>query len=594
MKKTLLRQVYPPYFATVLACLATLALVATLLVRSFVFGNARGQLEDMISLTEQIFFPPQAAAFPADADDEIERLFKDLKVRMTVMAPDGTVLADSKARADRLENHSLRPEIATALSRGEGSATRRSESVGNELLYLARAVKRDGRTIAVVRASMPLPFLNETLAAFYLQIAGAGGIILLAAAALALASVKRISRPLAELGNAARRFGTGDLMHRSRISEPEEIGVLARTMNSMAAELNERIEDVERRRREAEAILTGMAEGVIVLDRDLRVVKTNGAALRLVPARDRDAPVGRPLLEAFRATELQRLAKEALESGKPVEGNLTIYAEAPRNLQVYAAEIPGREEGGCLLVLHDVTRLMQLETVRRDFVANVSHELKTPITSIKGFVETLADGALEDPEQARRFLGIIGRHAERLEDIIEDLMALARLEQQDGRPLETELLPLRLVLEDARTACKLKADEKRISTTISCADDLTVRANKTLLEQAFVNLLDNAIKYSGEGTAIVVEAAVEGTEVVAKVVDQGRGIPAKDLPRIFERFYRVDKGRSRDAGGTGLGLAIVKHIMAAHGGSVSVESWEGEGSTFALRFKRAALDEKES
>ncbi len=584
MKKTLLRQVYPTYFATVVACLAAFALVATTLVRSFVYESAKRELRHTILLSEHVFFTPEGRPMPSDA--ETARLFSDVDIRLTVMTLSGTVLADSQAKADQLENHSTRPEFKQALSSGEGSATRTSKSIGSDLLYLARTVVRDGKPIAVIRASMPLPILTHTLSAFYLQIAIGGALILAAAAALAFASVKRINRPLFELELAAKRFGEGDLSYRSRISEPEEIKTLSETMNAMAGELKAQIEDVERRRREAEAILAGMAEGVIVLDESFVVVKTNDSALRLVPVSDGADPVGKSLLEAFRATELQRIAKDALGARKSVEGNLTIYAETPRHLQVYAAPIPGREGGGCLLVLHDMTRLIQLENIRRDFVANVSHELKTPITSIKGFVETLSDGAVDDPGQARRFLDIIAKHAGRLEDIIEDLMALARLEQQEGLPLEAEPIPLLLILEDVRLVCRIKAAEKRISVAIFCPEDLTVKVNKTLIEQAFVNLLDNAVKYSGEGTTVRMEAFAERGDIVAKVIDEGRGIPVKDLPRIFERFYRVDKGRSRDAGGTGLGLAIVKHVMAAHGGTVSAESWEGAGSTFTLRFPR--------
>ena len=583
MRKTLLRQVYPTYFATVLACLVALALVATALVRSFVYDNARIELDDMITVTEKLLFSGNRVPEAAGAEEELKRLFGSLQVRLTVIDPKGSVLADSKATAASLENHATRPEFVEALARGSGTSSRQSESVGNELLYVAKSVVRDGMPIAIIRASMPLPFLRGILAAFYAQLALGGALILAAAAALAFASVKRINRPLVALGAAAKRFGSGDLEYRCRISEPEEIEVLSNTMNSMASQLRERMLDVERRRQEAEAILAGMREGVIVLDRGFRVVKANEAAFRLLPATGGNA-TGRSLLETFRATELQRMAKDALAAGKAVEGNLTIYAESPRYLQVYAAEIPGREGGGCLLVLHDVTRLALLENVRKDFVANVSHELKTPITSIKGFVETLADGALEDPAQARRFLGIIERHAARLEDIIEDLLALARLEQQEGLPLETETMPLASLLEDVALVCRVKAEEKRITTVVDCPEDLTVSASRTLLEQAFVNLLDNAVKYSGEGTTVRMEARAEGAEIVAKVIDRGRGIPAKDLNRIFERFYRVDKGRSRDEGGTGLGLAIVKHVMGVHGGTVSAESWEGEGSTFTLRF----------
>lgn len=583
MKRSLLAQVYPTYITTVVACLVALAIVATTLVRSFVYETVKLELADMISVAERSLYPNGTSAMETGAADEVTRLFGGMQVRLTVIAPDGLVIADSKWRPQDMENHADRPEVVAALKIGEGSATRRSETIGAELLYHARPVIRNGAVIAVIRTAMPLPFLQNKLTAFYAQLGLGGLFILSSAAALAFATVRRISKPLISLGIAARRFGAGDLDYRSRVVEPEEIRVLSETMNSMAGELRERIEDVERRRREAEVVFSGMAEGVVVLNRDLRISKTNDSALRLLPTADGMDPVGRTLLEAFRATDLQRFAKQAMATGLPVEENITIYSETPRYLQVYAAEIPGREGGGCLLVVHDITRLIQLENVRKDFVANVSHELKTPITAIKGFVETLSDGALEDPVQGRRFLDIIARHATRLGDIVDDLLALASIEQQEGLPLETEMVSVLGLLEDVRIVCAYKADEKRIDVAISCPGNLEMRSAPTLVEQALVNLLDNAIKYSEEATSIRMEAVRDGEEIEIRVIDQGRGIPAKDLPRIFERFYRVDKARSRNAGGTGLGLAIVKHVAAIHGGSVSVESWEGAGSTFSIR-----------
>lgn len=591
MKKTLLAQVYPTYLAPIVACLTALALVTTTLVASLAYSLAHDELRDIVSLVERRFFPDGRTLSP-ETEEELARLFTDVPVRVTIIAPEGKVLADSQARTAELENHRNRPEVAEALERGEGNARRFSSSVGAELIYLAKSVGPEGAPTAVIRASKPLPVLQERLAEFYGHLAFAGIAILAASAVLAYASVRRINRPLVALAAAARRIGAGDFSYRTRIAEPEEIRTLSDTIDTMAEQLGLHIADVERRRREAEAILSGMAEGVIVLDKDFRIAKTNESAKTLLGGPGSGDPVGKTLLEAFRSSDLHRFAREAMEGSGPVEGTLTIYAREQRILQVYAALIGGREGGGCLLVVHDITRLAQLENVRRDFVANVSHELKTPITSIKGFVETLADGALDDPVQARRFLDIIAKHTDRLEDIIEDLLALARLEQQEGLPLETERLPLALLLENSLQVCERKAHEKGMEVAVVCPEDLAVSVNPTLLEQAFVNLIDNAVKYSPAGSPVRVEAERIGEEAVVRVIDRGRGIPAKDLPRIFERFYRVDKARGRDAGGTGLGLAIVKHVAAVHGGAISVESWEGEGSVFSFRFPVDASGER--
>lgn len=594
MRRTLLRQVYPTYLATVLASVLAIGLVSTTVVRRFVYDLARYELSDMIVLTEHRFFPDGVDAPGPGADEDLSRLFRGLQVRVTVIMPDGKVSADSVAIASDLENHGGRPEVIAALSGSEGSAIRRSASVDRELLYLAKPVVRDGKVIAVLRASMPLPFLRDRLAGLYLQIALGIAAVVAGAAAMAFATVRRINRPLLVLGNAARRFAAGDLDFRSRIDQPEEIAVLSSTFDSMAAELKERIADVERRRREAEAILSGLAEGVLVLDSELRILRTNAAADALFAAPGSGPVLGRPLMEASRSTELPRYAARALAEGIPVEGDVSLWGSTQKRLRVYAAPIIQDSGTGCLLVLHDVTRLERLETVRRDFVANVSHELKTPITSIKGFVETLKDGALEDPEQARRFLAIIDKHASRLESIIEDLLALARLEEQEGAILEVEPVDASALVAEAASVCARAAEAKGIRIEQSCPEGLEAQASAHLLERALVNLVDNAIKYSEAGTTVKISCSSTGNGIEFEVADRGRGIPAKDLPRIFERFYRVDKARSRELGGTGLGLSIVKHIATLHGGSVSVESWEGEGSTFTIALPDRTRSQGES
>ncbi|HOW98522.1 MAG TPA: ATP-binding protein, partial [Kiritimatiellia bacterium] len=299
-----------------------------------------------------------------------------------------------------------------------------------------------------------------------------------------------------------------------------------------------------------------------------------------------DKARNRLLQELVRNPALHQLVADAVARGEPAEDDITVFNGRERHLRVRASRLRDAQgEGiGALVVFHDVTRLRRLESVRRDFVANVSHELKTPITSIKGFIETLQDGALKSEEEARRFLGIMARQADRLNAIIEDLLQLSRIEEEaDQQVIRLEEQEVSPVLRSAVECCQYKADARQMAVELDGAPGLRARFNTPLLEQAVINLLDNAIKYSPSGSPVRVEAGREGADVVIRVRDRGPGIPPEHLPRLFERFYRVDKARSRQMGGTGLGLAIVKHIAQAHGGNVSVESIPGQGSVFSLR-----------
>jgi two-component system phosphate regulon sensor histidine kinase PhoR len=292
----------------------------------------------------------------------------------------------------------------------------------------------------------------------------------------------------------------------------------------------------------------------------------------------------------IRLSELQRFVVGALSSGEPVEKDLVLYGEAERIVRAHGTPLRDAEgkRVGVLIVLNDVTRLAKLENIRKDFVANVSHEIKTPITAIKGFVETLQEGQSQDPEDVQRFLGIIHRHVDRLEAIVEDLLSLSRIEKEaetEEIPLEDH--PVRVVLARAVQACEGKAASRKIRLELDCAESLTGRVNPHLLEQAVVNLIDNAVNSSEEGKSVTVKAQEKEQDILIQVQDQGSGIERKHLERIFERFYRVDKSRSRKLGGTGLGLSIVKHIVQAHGGRVSVESRVGVGSIFTVQLPQS-------
>lgn len=421
------------------------------------------------------------------------------------------------------------------------------------------------------------------------QLGSGFGLLLMGAAlfgaALAALLAHRLGKELLHMAHAAEALGRGDLEARMPVPDSHELGGLARTFNDMAGQLQQSIGVITQKQDELETVLAHMSEAVLVVDDQERIINFNRSAARMFHLRLEDAR-GRYLVEMVRNASLIRFLADTMNATEPVKSQFTFH-DGSRELALDAHGTLLRDAAGkhigALVVLHDLTDLRRLEGIRTDFVANVSHELKSPLTAIQGFVETLQDGALEDPRQARRFLEIISRQVERLMAIVEDLLHLSRIEQEEGRgEIATQSLPLRPVLQAAMQDCQAKAAEKNLQVELDCPEELAAPFNAPLLEQAVVNLLDNAIKYSPEKKPVRLAARAGDAEVRISVEDQGIGIPAHHLPRLFERFYRVDTARSRELGGTGLGLAIVKHIALAHGGRVAVESRPGHGSSFHI------------
>jgi two-component system phosphate regulon sensor histidine kinase PhoR len=406
-----------------------------------------------------------------------------------------------------------------------------------------------------------------------------------AAAAAGWAIARRVSRPMRELAAAAARLAAGDIAATIPSTEIAEVADLSEALGRLREQLVERGLTIGRQGTQQEAVLGSMIEGVLAIDARQRIVGINRAAAELLGIELDDA-VRRPLQEVVRNADLRRFALTAIDCREPVEDDIVLRGARDRTIRLRGTALRDLSgEGGAVIVLNDVTDVQRLESVRRDFVANVSHELKTPIASIKGFVETLLDGAVDEPQDARHFLGIVVRQADRLAAIIEDLLALSRIEQSEGAGnLPLEACPVALMLDAAIADCSPRARERSIVLESACPPDLVAEINAPLLEQALINLVDNAVKYSDTGRTVrvVAEAAGPDAGVAIAVHDQGCGIAAEHLPRLFERFYRVDRARSRSLGGTGLGLSIVKHIVQAHGGSVAVESTPGVGSTFTI------------
>ena len=590
-KRKLLWQLYPSYLLTTLLCLVAVSWYATSSLRHFYYDRTEATLEDQARLVmdrlEGNLTPDQTEK----VDEICEELGERGDVRITVILPSGEVLGDTREEPARMENHANRPEIAKAFRGDVGQSVRYSSTLQQEMMYVALPVTQKGGVQGVIRTSVPVTSMEHALNAVRLRIALAGAVLALVAAGIVWLVSRHITHPLAEMTRRARRFAEGDLSMRLPVPESEELAGLAETLNKMAAELDDRIRTVMRQRGQLEGVLSSMQEGVIAVDRTQRILTLNEAVCDLLDLQVGPAK-GRNLQEVIRNPSLQRIVRKALTTDKPQEAELSMQEKngEARFLQVRATELKGAQgqDRGVLVVLNDVSRIKKLENIRRDFVANVSHELKTPITSIKGFVENLLDGALEDTEQAERFLRIVSKQAERLNAIINDLLALSSIEEEAERSvISRQKSRIADVLQGAVQTCNAKAEERDVEVAVECDDNLWARINPRLLEQAVINLLDNAIKYSDSGSSVTLTADAEDGEVVVSVRDRGCGISREHLSRLFERFYRVDKARSRKMGGTGLGLAIVKHISRAHGGRVEVESTLGEGSMFSIHLPRA-------
>lgn len=524
------------------------------------------------------------------ADSLCKEIGRRTGTRLTVIRADGKVLGDSHENPAEMDNHRDRPEIMQALAGGPGVATRYSETMDHKMMYVAIPIEDRGTLLAVTRTSLPLVTVSETFSAVSSRVALALVIVSLAAIGLSMALSRRLSRPIEELRQGALRLASGDLDTPLPTTGTREAAELASAMNTMARQLHERIQDLIHQRNEQETILASMVEGVVAVDNDERILLVNAAAQSMLGIEGREMR-GRLLQEAVRNVELQRFLLRLAQQRRPAEVEISAIMPGgvKKTLEVHGNVLgePGAPPEGVLVVLHDVTRLKKLENIRRDFVANVSHELRTPLTSIKGFVETLQHGTDDSPDERRRFLDIIANHVNRLNTIIEDLLTISRLEKDSvGDEIKLESVSLDALVKDAADVCEGSARKKGISIVFEGQSGITAKASPSLLEQALIDLVDNAIKYGDQESTIRIRCEQGEREISLAVVDEGPGIEAKHLSRLFERFYRIDKARSRKLGGTGLGLAIVKHILQLHHGSVDVQSELGTGSTFTLRLPK--------
>jgi two-component system phosphate regulon sensor histidine kinase PhoR len=505
--------------------------------------------------------------------------------RVTIIDPAGIVRGDSEVPPERLgelENHAGRPEVAEARKTGSGTSERDSSTVHEHLVYAARRVDRpDGPwvvRVAFFQSTTPVQLIVQAKSV----LAQGTVIAVIVAIALSFLSSSYLTRSLRALAETARAM-RGDLSRRARIEGSDEVAVLGASLDELTSDLEGSIRDLSSQRDQLEAMLESMQEGVMIVDGD-GLVRLANRALREMLVLDADI-VGRSPLEVVRNAGLHELFAQARQSGRVVTREIELLGV--RRLRVLGRASPlSSSGGGIVAVLSDVTELRRLEVIRRDFVANVSHELRTPVASIRAASETLAGGAMQDPHAARDFIEIVTHNAERLQRLIDDLLELSRA--------EAEGVGLRLSPIDVGEACsaalqlfRSRAAARRTELVLQVPEGLAVRAEARALEQVLTNLLDNAIKYSPPGSHVTLRAVPGDQRVIIEVEDDAAGIEAHHLPRLFERFYRVDASRSRELGGTGLGLAIVKHLVEALGGTASVTSKIGKGTTFRIELLKA-------
>jgi two-component system phosphate regulon sensor histidine kinase PhoR len=500
-------------------------------------------------------------------------------VRISVIAADGRVLADSQSEAATMENHAERPEVLAALRNGEGRDARQSATIGTPLLYYAVREDLPGGTPVVLRLALPMTGFSEQLWSFRRNLWLWSLLIYLCAGAIAMLMSRSYAGRIERLREFSRRVAEGDFRPLASDGSGDSLEALGTSLNQTASRLDRTIRTLTEERNLSAAILGSMVEGVAVVNAGERLAFANPGFASILGL---DVPpvAGSSLLEVVRQTELIGAVRRVLAGEPRVEAEIVTGTLRQHYFAATVAAVRAGETSGAVIVLHDITDLRKLERIRRDFVANVSHEFRTPLTAIQGFAETLIGGAIDDPQNRGRFLAIILEHSRRLARLTEDLL---RLSQMDAEQLEMELRAVSVpqLIESCYETAQRRAAEKGLTLSLNLPSQMPdILADNRRLQEVLQNLLDNAIQYTLPSGKIVLSAETRGDEVIVTVADTGIGIPQADQPRIFERFYRVDVARSREAGGTGLGLSISKHLMEAQGGRIWVESEVGVGSKF--------------
>jgi len=556
-------------------------------IRDYDRSLTKERLLTAATLVSEVLEPSIDNGNPSEIQRIVSELGQKTGVRITVIDQNGTVLGDSAGRPADMDSHKDRPEVREAVTNDVGESSRYSETLEREMLYVAIPYRPYGNQIkAVIRTSLPLSFLQSSIHPVEMKVIYLGVILTAAALLLSMALSKTLSSSLRGIINTSEELAKGNLdISIPAASGKSEVSKISTALSRMAQNLNELFKQLSKEKNQLEAVLSAMSEGVMVVSHEGRVIIINSALKKMFNLKD--DPTRKQYWEILRNRELTKLVESVLEKWMPDSREIFyLYPDEKHYfVNVIPLDSPDRE---VIVVMFDITDFKRLEKIKADFIANVSHELRTPLTAIKGYTETLEEEAYESPEDQKHFVRIIKRHTDRLINLVSDLLVLSEVESRDSLSKESsandfEEINVNELIKSSLDALRSKAQEKRIEVALRAdADVCRIKANRFLLEQMFINLIDNAVKYTPESGKVEVRVTKENSHILTEITDNGIGIPKEHLPRIFERFYRVDKTRSRNLGGTGLGLSIVKHIVIMHGGKVEVQSEEGKGSKFSI------------
>ena len=589
-KKKLVWQIFPLFLIVIVLSLSFVTYYSTNYFKNFFMETFEKELSIRTKLLQNSFNNLCTSGENGEQNQAlyIDKYCKEIgqktDTRVTVILPSGVVIGDSFANLETMENHLQRPEVRQALKRKKGVSIRYSSTLDKNMMYIALPVIKDNSVTAVVRTSVSVSVIDKKINLIRNNIFAALLLSIIAAGIAGLYVTKRITRPVEQMKEGAVQFAKGNLKARLAVPDTQELSQLAVTMNQMALNLDEKIEAFKNRSMELEAVHSSMQEGVIAIDQDEKIITINDAATKVFDLSAQQLK-NRYILEVARNIEFQRFIEKALATHKPFDDNIVITRDKTLILNIHSTALydSSKKRMGTLIIFHDITRMKKLETMHKDFASNVSHELKTPLTTIKGFVETLQElsssNSIKDREN---FLKIIEKNVNRMIDLINDLLSLSRLERRQGTDIQFENQDMEVLVKAAVKTCKTTIEEKNITINLVCPKNLAAMVDPILMEQAIVNLVDNAVKYSDPAGKVDITVSQKAQFVNIVVKDQGVGINKEYLSKIFNRFYRVDKSRSRKNGGTGLGLAIVKHIVQYHNGKIKVHSEKNQGSSFII------------
>lgn len=571
-----------PIIFLIIASMTALGIYLTTTVRHSQVDNLRFHLEQEARITAEASLPSLLGQ--GESPDALaKKLGLDIDSRITIIAPDGTVLGDSIEDPAAMENHAARPEVKDALANGIGESTRYSTTLQEQMMYVAVRVENQGEAVGIARVALPLTTVAQNVSHVTNTIILATVIITVLAITAVWLIARTTTRPVRQLTKASREIAAGKLGQKITIATKDEVGQLARAFNEMSANLNTTVATLTTEKNKLDSILANMVDGVIMTDTGGDIILANKAAGALFGFKE-DSVAGRPIIEAVHDYEIDEILKQCLHTGKEQAAQFE-SGNARRFLRAIAMPLYSQGRlSGVLILLQDLTELRNLQTMRREMVGNISHELRTPIAGIKAMAETLLNGAIDDREAARDFLGRIGSEADRLAQMVAELTQLSRIESGQA-DLQMESVNLNALADEVLAEMRPLAEKQPVTLNQELSPGLPlVKADRDRIRQTIINLVHNAIKFNRPGGSITIATGYDARSVTVSVIDTGIGISADDLPHIFERFYKADKARA--GGGSGLGLAIAKHTVQAHGGDIRAQSAEGKGSTFSFTLPR--------